>query len=372
MRSGPWPWRIAAREGFAAARTGRWASALTVVAVAWTVAVVGAAGAVEVSRLVDGEQAWIASGGFVLTASGLSNEDQSTNPVPAAVCDRLAGLDGVGAAFAALRSPQSATLGTAPGGAVSLVLVTPGATAFFDVTDDADGVALITGPLAERTGVTSGEPTRILTGSGRSDSGLRSDLLRARVVDPTMLGEEFAGALLVPSSDVTEADDCYVRTDATHVDAVRDLMVGTLGWDGAPPVVTDRLRTDEFTIDYSDAYQGRTLRGAWVAGAGMLTLLWSALTWSRRSRVAIYATFGMRADSRLVLAVAEWSTLASPGVAWGWAIGIVGALSLGAHPAVALAQVTAQGLLVVLAATVGVIVLGVAPAGSLLSHLKDH
>ena len=169
-----------------------------------------------------------------------------------------------------------------------------------------------------------------------------------------------------------EAETCYVRTDAAHVDSVRDLMVGTLGWDGAPPVVTDRLRSGEFTVDYSEAYEHRTLRNAWLVGAAALLLLWATLTWTRRGRIAIYATFGMSADSRVVLAAAEWSMLASLGATWGWSIGVVGALVLGAPPTVALSQVTTQGLLVILAASVGAILLAAAPAGSLLAHLKDR
>ena len=96
------------------------------------------------------------------------------------------------------------------------------------------------------------------------------------------------------------------------------------------------------------------------------------LQWFRRSQVAIYATFGMRAASRLVMQTAEWGVLAALGLLWGWALGVVGALALGARWEQAVSLVSFHAVLTVAGASLVVILLGLRPTGTLLNALKDR
>ena len=109
-----------------------------------------------------------------------------------------------------------------------------------------------------------------------------------------------------------------------------------------------------------------------MPAAALLGLLWAMLQWFRRSHVAIYATFGMRPAARLVMQLGEWGVLAGFGAAWGWGLGVVGALALGAHAAQAVRLVTFHGALTVIGATAVVVLLGLRPAGTLLNALKDR
>ncbi|NCD19341.1 MAG: hypothetical protein EOL89_05095 [Actinobacteria bacterium] len=150
-----WPWRLAAAEGVATARTGRWASAIVVVVLAWLCAAPGAVDAITVDRLVKGEQAWIAAGAFVYRVQGATTSGL-TNPVPAGACDRLAQAEGIDAAFAARRDTTPARTTAAPGGRISLIHVSPGALGFLAAASHPHGVALVTEELA---GGASASPT---------------------------------------------------------------------------------------------------------------------------------------------------------------------------------------------------------------------
>jgi len=60
------------------------------------------------------------------------------------------------------------------------------------------------------------------------------------------------------------------------------------------------------------------------------------------------------------------------GAVWGWGLGVVGALALGAHAAQTVELVTFHGAQTVIAATGFVVLLGLRPAGTLLNALKDR
>jgi len=365
-----WPLGLAAREGVSTARSGRWTSLLIMVAVAWTVAA-GAADAVNVTKLVEGEKAWIDAGGYVFVVTG-ARLDGMQNPVPADVCDRLARIDGIDGSFALTRGDANGSLSYIPGGRASIYSVSAGVTTFLGVAPAANGIVIGTLGFAERTGAHDGDVVRVVQRASFSGPAAQSDPLTLRVADSAVMGEEFDGAMLMPAQLTGTADTCYVRTDAAHHTAVEAALPSYLAYNGLPAIPNPRLFESDFTVDYTHAYEDRQLRWLWVPCAALLGLLWAMLQWFRRSHVAIYATFGMRAAPRLTMQAAEWGVLAGLGVLWGWAIGVVGAVAMGARVDQALTQVTAHALLVVMGASVIVVLLGLRPTGTLLNALKDR
>jgi hypothetical protein len=195
------------------------------------------------------------------------------------------------------------------------------------------------------------------------------------VVDSAVLGDEYAGSLLLPytpsSSDAT-ADACFVRTDTAHYAAVASALGVWLEYGGKPAVANPRLYSGDFTVDYTRAYEDRPLRWVWVPIAALLALLWGMIQWFRRGQVAIYATFGARPHSRLIMQATEWAVLAVAGAVWGWSIGVVAAIAFGARAAQALQLVTYHAGLALLAASAAVVVIGLRPTGTLLNALKDR
>lgn len=366
-----WPWRLAAREGVETARAGRWTSLLVVVGVAWACAAPGAADAVGVTHLIESERAWIDGGGHVFVVTG-AREDGQTNPIPGPACDRLDGVDGILAAFALTRTNATASLTYIPGGRAGVYAVTPGAAHFLHATAFDEPTVLITAGFVRRTGVADGEVVRIQQRAGFSSDAATSDPLRVAVVDSQILGEEFDGALLVPSPPQATADACYVLTDAAHYVAVESALGSWLAYDGKPAIANTRLFTGEFTVDYTHAYEQRPLRWIWVPTAAILGLLWGMIQWFRRGQIAIYATFGARPHARLVMQAAEWGVLGAVGAVWGWSLGIVAAVAGGARAEQALALVSFHSALTLLGASLVVVVLGLRPTGTLLNALKDR
>lgn len=365
-----WPLSLAAREGVATARTGRWTTLLLTVAVAWSVAA-GAADAVSVTHLVEGEKAWIDAGGYVFVVTG-ARQDGMQNPVPADVCDRLARVDGIDGSFALTRGDANGSLSYIPGGRASIYAVSSGVSTFLGVAPAANGIVIGTLGFAERTGAHDGDVVRVTQRASFSAPAGESDPLTLRVADSAVMGEEFDGAMLMPSQLTGTADTCYVRTDAAHHSAVEAALPSYLAYNGLPAIPNPRLFESDFTVDYTHAYEDRQLRYLWVATAALLGLLWAMLQWFRRSHVAIYATFGMRAPSRLMAQASEWGVVALVGLLVGWSLGVVGAVAMGARVEQALTQVTAHALLTVLGASIVVVLLGLRPTGTLLNALKDR
>lgn len=365
-----WPLRLAAREGVATARTGRWTSTLMVIAVAWVVAA-GAADALGVTALVEREREWIDAGGHVSIVTGASFQSQQ-NPVPTAACEGLAAVEGVTASFALTRGDTMAAFFHAPGNNVTVVSVTPGITQFLDLKTREQPVVVATAALAERTGVKDGEVVSISARSAGGGAIGTSDALTLHIVDTAALSEDLDGAMLMPTAMGSEAGECYVRTDSAHKDAVAAMLPSALAYEGMPATARPRITPSDFAIDFSTAFQERDLRWLWVPSAALLGLLWGMVQWFRRSHLAIYATFGMRAAPRLAMQASEWGVFAGIGVLWGWSLGVVGAVAAGARVEQALVQVTAHAVLTVLGASVLVVLLGLRPTGTLLNTLKDR
>lgn len=371
-----WPANLAAREGIATARTGRWTSLLIVIAVAWIVAAPGMADAVAVTRLVENERAWIDAGGYVYVVTGARSQG-GQNPIPAEVCDRLTNMDGIEAAFSLRRTNSNGSVSHIPGGRASIYEVSPGVSAFLHAPQAPGGIVILTQGFSDRTGMVDGERAVVTRRASVGFDGIGvpatdSELLTVRVADAAAVGEEFDGAILMPAVITGNADACYVRTDSANHQAVGSVLSSYLAYDDLPAIPNPRLFSSDFTVDYTTAFEDRPLRWLWVPAAALLGLLWAMLQWFRRSHVAIYATFGMRAASRLVMQVSEWTVLAGIGVIWGWSLGIVGSLTLGARWEQALSLVSAHAALTVLAASGLVVILALRPTGTLLNALKDR
>lgn len=366
-----WPLNLAAREGGATARTGRWTSVLMIIAIAWAIAAPGMADALGVTRLIESEREWIDAGGYVYVVTG-ARQDGLELPVPAQVCDRLSRIDGINSSFALAGSDANGSVAHVPGGRVSIYEVSAGALAFLEIDPDERGVAITTPSFSERTGVSDGDPVTVIRRGGPVHPAGASDLLTARLADTAAMGDEFDGALLVPAQLNDTANACFVSTGAAHHSAVEAALPAYLAYDGTPAIANPRLFASDFTVDYTTAFEDRPLRWLWVPAAALLGLLWAMLQWFRRSHVAVYSTFGMRAPSRLVMQVSEWAVLAGVGTLFGWALGVTGALALGARSSQALMLVSSHAALTLVGASLIVILLGLRPTGTLLNALKDR
>ncbi|WP_062071865.1 hypothetical protein [Demequina sediminicola] len=366
-----WPLSLAAREGLATARTGRWTSAIVVIATAWLIAAPAIADALGVTRLMEAEQDWIDAGGHVYVVTG-ATVDGDQLPIPTSTCESLASYEGVESSFALTRSGATGALASVPGGRASVYSVTSGALPFLGIEGDPRGVAILSSGFSERTGVLDGETIEVVRQASDSEPAARTGLVASRVANIAPMGDEFDGALLVPSLLGDTADACYVATDAARHEAVGEILPAALAYDGRSAAAADRLYTNEFTVDYTTAYEDRPLRWLWIASALALGLMWALVQWFRRSHTAIYATFGVRAPARLTMQLSEWVLLALAGAAGGWALGLVGALALGARTTPALSIVSAHTALTLIGATLIVITVALKPTGTLLNALKDR
>jgi len=366
-----WPLGLSAREGAATARTGRWTSLLIVIAVAWIIAAPGIADAVGVTRTIEAEQAWIDAGGYVFVVTG-ARIDNGSNPVPTRACENLSYADGINASFALERTDASGSVAHIPGGRASIYGVSPGALPFLGVAPAPTGVVLITPGFQDRTGVADGDPVRVTRRATNNSVAAVSDPLTARAADTQIIGEEFDGALLMPARLNETASACYVITDAARYTAVQSALPAYLAYEGEPAIANPRLFDSDFTVDYTTAFQDRPLRWMWIPAAALLGLLWAMMQWFRRSQIAIYATFGMRTPSRVLMQTTEWAVLAAGGLAFGWAIGITGALALGARTAPAISLVSTHAALTLIGASVLVVLISLRPTGTLLNALKDR
>jgi len=371
MSNRAWPLSLAAHEGLATARTGRWTSLLLILAVAWMVAAPGVADAVGVTHVIDAEREWIDAGGHVFVVTG-ARTDTGQNPIPALECEHLSAMDGIGASFALRRTSVTGTLTHIPGGRASLFEVSPGALNFLGVAAASQPIVVATSGFADRTGIQNNDPVRVVQRGSSGAAALTSDPLVVRVTNATTMGDEFDGSLLLPTLLTDNADACYVRTDAPHLNAVAVALPALLAHEGTPAVPRARLYSSDFTVDYTTAFEDRPLRWLWVPSVLLLGLIWAMVQWFRRAHTAIYATFGMRTAPRMVMQVTEWGVLATVGLLWGWSLGVVGALALGAHVHQAVVLVSAHAGLTVAGASVLVVLWGLRPTGTLLNTLKER
>ncbi|GCE76339.1 hypothetical protein [Cellulomonas biazotea] len=346
-------------------------SVIVMLAVAWVSAGVGLANALEVSALVHAERDWIGAGAHtVIVEPGNAEGDAA---IDVAACDRLAQIDGINAAFAVNPTVEAATAAHAPGTRATLTRVSPGVFAFFSLPAPAGGAVLATadtlGPLGLRDGDTTALAVTTYDGTATTATGT----VAVSEVDSPALGDDLSGTWMLPDLHTGNAAQCYVTADAAHQGAVQAYLSEALAApDGTPAVVRERLSDSGYGLNFATAYTGRPLAWAWAAAAVFLTSLWAIIAWTRRSRVAVYATFGAHRRARMVLQVTEWALLSLIAAAWGWGIAVTFALGLDADVRTTLVQVTGHVIATWSGATLGVLVVSLLPVGTLLDALKDR
>lgn len=370
MSAKPWPVGLSAREGILNATSGRWLPALIILATAAVTAVAGIANSVEVSNLVRAETAWIEAGGFtyVVEASG-GSADASISVVD---CERLRDVDGVGSAFALAVTDSTAWPSNAPGTTSTFATASSGIWGFFDLTPMTGQTILVTPAVTKATGLQDGEDTVIAVAASRRADAQRTEAVRAIALDSPSLPESLSGTLVSVELVNGRAQQCYVKTDAAHDEAVRGMLAGALAEGDSPASVRPRLSQNTYGVEFSTAYQARPLQWAWAAGAGVLGALWGVVRWTRRSRLAIYATFGADSRSRLVMEVAEWATLTGVGAVFGWATGLALSIGAGVDPEIAVVQTSGQVFAAWCAASIVTVVVSLSPVGTLIDALKDR
>lgn len=365
-----WPNSLAAREGVANAIAGRWTSVVLLLAIAWATGAVALANALDVSRLSSAERAWIAAGGYTIIVEP-GDRDHST--LDAATCDRLAGVSGVKGAFAASVSQSAAAPISAASTRATVAHVSPGIYSFFAINPPPGAGVLGTPSTLEPLGLRAGDRTTLVTTSFDGTTRSRTQTVQIGLIDSPLIGDDLAGTWLVPDLLTGGAAQCYVSTDSAHVAAVSAYAAEALtAADGTPAVALPRLVDSGYGLDFASAYSQRPLGWASCAAAILLATLWTAVSWSRRGQLAIYATFGAGKRARTVIQFAHWTVLSVVATAWGWAVALCTALGLGADPAIALLQVSCHALVTFSVSGLGALAVSLLPVGTLLDALKDR
>ncbi|WP_217615151.1 hypothetical protein [Cellulomonas sp. GbtcB1] len=368
-----WPDRLAAAEGLANARNGRWTSVLLVLVASWLVGSSGAANALEVGRLVSVEREWVAAGGrtFVVEPSDPSER----GGIDVALCDRLVDVDGVTGSFSTLSTSAAAAPRSAPGHRATIVQVSPGVHRFFDVTAARGAGVIATSEMVARTGVRDGEVVTldISAFDGAVLPATATATAELRVLDSPALAADLREAWLVPELLAGAASRCYVATDAAHLSSVQAHLGQALAaHDGTPAVVRPRLAGSTYGLELAGAYAQRPLAGASVFGGAMLTVLFIVVRWHHRGQWAVYRTFGAHRRALLLIQLAEWLVLTAVGCAWGWATSVALGIGQAVDVHVVVVQATAHAAVTWASGTLGVIAAAMLPTGTLLDTLKDR
>ncbi|MCB2411458.1 hypothetical protein LGT39_01175 [Demequina sp. TTPB684] len=366
-----WPMMLSVREARANARAGRWLSLGIIASSAWLAGGVGIANALDVQQLVTAERSWIDAGGYTFMVEPSSSNDGPTR-LDSSICDALSSTDGVDGSFAIAATNSTLEPASAPGTAATAFAVSPGVYEFLRARP-VDGTSVIlTQGVNDLTGLVDGEVS-LLTAKPFDDSTVpERAFATVLTADTAKLSEQHQGVYLIPGLLPGGADACYVRTDAAHAQTVEQYLAAALGQGGNPAIVRPRLSANTYGVDFSTAYQDRVLQWSWFAGGLVLAAIWAIIQWTRRTRMAVYATFGAPPRARLVMQFTEWLILGGIGVSWGWGIGMAFSLALGAEPAIAIGQVSGQILALWFVTALGALGVGLLPVGTLLDALKDR
>lgn len=366
-----WPVALCVREGLANARAGGLVGALVVVVGVWVASVAGVFGALDVSRLVEQERRWVYAGGFTYVVEP-GNVDELSEHVDAARCDRLGNVDGVRAAFAVASTPLVMEPGSAPGTRTSVHAVSPGAYRFFDLETPSAAGVIVPVEAAKPTGLVDGEVVTFVAvseGHVRIEGALHGPV---RVISSPKLGRDIEGSYLVPGHLTGGASTCYVSVEAGAAKVVPGLLAAVLGAESSPAMVRPRLSSTGLEVDFNAAFDDRVSRWAWVGGGVVVWLLWAVVQRAHRSRFAVYATFGAGGAARLVIQFSEWCAYSLPAGVVAAVLGSAAAVGLGVPAATAVWQVGLQVAGAWLCASVGALLVGLAPIGTILDALKER
>ncbi|HEY0238692.1 MAG TPA: hypothetical protein VGC37_08605 [Friedmanniella sp.] len=365
-----WKVSVAVGEGLRNWRHGRW---LTVLAAAFTTAALTAPTIVDtlgIDRLVQDEHAWERAGGRVLV---LSNDE--AGGIDRAACESAARIDGISAAASLTRLPQLAGAANAPDADLPLVAAGEGIGPML-------GLPPLTGlilppDIADGLGVQAGDDVRLTASIDPSTPTATlpvpdGPLLVAAVVDTTVLGEQYASAVLLPSSASGQASTCMVRVEAGYLDAAREALPAMLGDAGQDAIVADRLIGGTYARDFSTEYAQRGLKQApWLSGAAV-SMLWLLLVWIRRGRDGLYATLGADRATRMIIRTTEGLVLVLTAAFAATAV-VAGTLAVVAsNPDALVADVVRHLTIATAVSLLGILASTLIPLRSPLAALKDR
>ncbi|KSW29247.1 hypothetical protein [Cellulomonas sp. B6] len=366
-------WRFAAAvdEGLRNWRNGRWLTILTTVLVVAAATVPVVADGLGLARLVADERSWVAAGGRMLVVT-----NDPAGGVDRAACESTARVEGITASASLRRLALRAGVPNAPDARIPLVAVSEGIGPVLGLHPSTDGV-ILPPELADGLGVRAGQ-TITLTADIDPQEPAGATVLPvgpvpvAAVADTSVLGEDNAYAILLPTPAAGRAGACFVTADAGFLESVRAVLPTMLSADGQDAVVTDRLVNGEYSRDFSAEYATRGLVDApWAVGAS-ISLLWLLLVWLRRGRDGLYATLGADRATRAVIRVTEGAALVGTSMllAAGTATAV---LAVAVPDPLAVAPDVVRHLTIVTSvAVLGVLVSAVLPLKSPLAALKDR
>ncbi len=317
-----WPLTAAVGEGVRNAAHGRTSTAVLLLLIGWGIGALASLDARNVNQIVIEEQQFVDAGGRVLVAETPTGVDRQR-------CDALNSSTGVVAATAVSRLTVFYEIRALPGSQVAVITATSGIAGFVANAAPVGTQAALTPQLTERIGIGPGESIELVEPNQRSGPVTTNDTVPAEpltigpAVDLALLGDTYNTGVLIPAAPIGVADACYVWAEPSHLEALSAALPALLVRDGEEATVRPRLFEGEFTVDYQRQYDSRTLRYGWIFGAVVLTLVWQLLTWTRRSRDALYASVGADASTRATIRLTEWIVVATTGGVWATAIGIL-------------------------------------------------
>ncbi|NMR20397.1 arginine N-succinyltransferase [Cellulomonas fimi] len=303
----------------------------------------------------------------------VSNDE--ANGIDRAACESAARIDGINAAASLTRLPQRAGAANAPDAALPLVAAGEGIGPLLGLPP---ATGLILPPdIADGLGVQAGDDVRLTASTDLSAPAAAlpvpdGPLPVGAVTETTVLGEQYAYAVLLPTSASGKASTCMVRVKAGYLDAARDALPAMLGDAGQDAVVADRLIGGTYARDFSAEYAQRGLKQApWLSGTAV-SLLWLLLVWIRRGRDGLYATLGADRATRTIIRTTEGLTLTltSAVVATGVVAGTLAAMTT--SPEAVITDITRHLTIATAVSMLGVLTSTLIPLRSPLAALKDH
>lgn len=361
-----WPSALAFAEGAENARSGRWASVVVALAVAGVLGAAALSNVLDVGRLVRAEAEWAAAGAFVLVAEPGRAEGGT---IDAPRCDRLSALEGVDGAFAVSGVRGALGLAAEPGIRATQIIVSPGIFDFLDLAPVAGHGALATDEVLIPLGLGDGDEVVLV----EDPSEYRGVTVGTRRVDSAVLGRDLDGAWIVADPTERDATQCYVRSDAGHVEAVAGYLPLALGSEASGPVVVrPRLQESAHGLGFAGSYATRELGTAWLGAAVVLGGMVALVRWTRRARLAVYVTYGVHRRALVVLQLSEWLVLSVPAAVWAWGVVTCVGIALGTDVAVVAAQGAGHMVAGWACATLLVLAISLIPVRSLVETLKDR
>ncbi|MGV8979103.1 MAG: hypothetical protein ACOH17_13770 [Cellulomonas sp.] len=371
MRPPRWKVAVAIGEGLRNWRNGRWLTILATVFIIAALALPALADGLGISRLVEDERAWEQAGGRMLVVT-----NDTAGGIDRAACEAAGRVDGVVASASLTRLPVRAGVPNAPDAKLPLVAVSEGIGPLLGLEPSAGG-AILPLEIADGIGIHEGSSIRLTADVDPKAPSLATLLpdgliTVGAVADTSVLGEDYAYAVLLPTSASGLAAMCVVRVAPGYLESMRTSLPAMLSVAGHDSIVADRLIRGAYARDFSDGYATRGLKQSpWLVGAA-ISLLWLLLVWMRRARDGLYATLGADRSTRTIVRATEGLALIGASVLIGVVV-VSGVLVLTAtHPGAVVHDMIRHLTIATSVAVLGVLVSTLLPLRSPLAALKDR